>query len=135
LTGVRFGTAEIYAVLDHFPDIEESIAVGQKLAGGEDEQVLLFIKLHSNKKLAESLLESIRVAIRKSLSPRHVPAHILQVKDVPYTINGKKMELLVRDIVSGKSPKVVGTAANPECLKEYSQFYLLANRDTPKSKL
>jgi acetoacetyl-CoA synthetase len=72
--------------------------------------------------LSSDLRHKICSAIRHALSPRHVPAEVIQVRDIPYTVNGKRIENLVRDIVCGRTPKVSGTAANPECLAEYAQF-------------
>ena len=109
-------------MLDRFKEIEDCIAVGQKLVNEQDEQVLLFVKLRSGS-LSGDLEKAIRRAIGRSLSPRHVPAQISQVKDIPYTVNGKKIENIVRDIVNGRTTKVSGTAANPECLAEYYQFF------------
>lgn len=111
-------------MLDQFPAVEDYIAVGQRHATDPDEQVLLFVKMREGK-LAEELRQRICGAIRQALSPRHVPAHVLQVNDIPYTFNGKKIENVVRDIVSGRSPRLGGTAANPECLEEYERFVRL----------
>ncbi|KAL3481708.1 hypothetical protein BJX99DRAFT_218147 [Aspergillus californicus] len=121
--GVRFGTAEIYSVLDRFTSIQDYIAVAQKLPGPvarDDERVLLFIKMLKGE-LTTELVSSITSAIRRALSPRHVPAEYIQVKDIPYTLNGKRMENLVRDIVAGHQPSA-STVANPECLEEYTRF-------------
>jgi acetoacetyl-CoA synthetase len=108
-------------VLDRFSEIEDCIAVGQRRAADLDEQVLMFVKMKRGK-LDDDLRQRICNAIRKSLSPRHVPAYVSQVQGIPYTVNGKKIENVVRDIVSGKTPKVSGTAVNPECLGEYVQY-------------
>lgn len=126
---MRFGTAELYGVIDKFHEIDDCIAVGQKMPKSHDENVLLFIKLRSDTALDPILQKSIRTAIQKALSPRHVPNAIHQVSDIPYTVNGKKMENLVRDIVSGSPTKASGTAANPECIQQYYEFAL------PREKL
>ncbi|KAI8936119.1 hypothetical protein NX059_007618 [Plenodomus lindquistii] len=132
--GVRFGTAEIYAVLDKFSDsIEDYIAVGQQL--GADEQVLLFLKMKPRIDLDDQLRHQIASAIRSGLSPRHVPAHIIQVTDIPYTMNGKRIENLVRDAVNGRPLKVGATAVNPECLAEYRQYFNKLSPVGTKSKL
>ena len=120
-TGVRFGTAELYGVLDTIPEIEDYLAVGQSRPSDPDEQVLMFIKMKSGR-FDAAFQQRIRTSIRKALSPRHVPAYVLQVKDIPYTMNGKRIENVVREIVNGRSPKLSGTVANPECLVEYVQF-------------
>lgn len=110
-------------MLDTISEVQDCVAVGQKLLHSKDEQVLLFVKLPLNTGgLEESLRARIRTAIRTALSARHVPAHILQVVDIPYTINGKKMENLVRSIVEGKGLGSGRMVANPECLKEYERF-------------
>ncbi|KAJ5812016.1 hypothetical protein N7474_008317 [Penicillium riverlandense] len=119
--GVRFGSAEIYTVVERFPEIQESIAVGQRLPDTQDEQVLLFVVLHKGKLSAE-LRDAIAKAIRVGLSPRHVPSHIIQVSDLPYTTNGKKIEKLVRDVVCGKKVVPSAAVANPEVLKEFEQY-------------
>jgi acetoacetyl-CoA synthetase len=131
--GVRFGTAEIYGIVDKFSQVEDCIAVGQRRDGDIDEQVLLFLKMKSGN-LDAQLRNEIASTIRSLLSPRHVPAYILQVKDIPYTMNGKRIENIVRDTVCGRSVKVGGTAINPECLEEYRQFLNLP-QISEKSKL
>ncbi|SPJ80014.1 related to acetoacetyl-CoA synthetase [Fusarium torulosum] len=120
--GVRFGTADLYNVVHKFPQVEECIAVGQRRPKDNDERVLLFLKMRDNTRLEDSLRADIAKAIRKDLSGRHVPAYMFQVRDIPYTSNGKKIENLVRDIVCGEEVKVGGTATNPECLKEYEAY-------------
>lgn len=131
--GVRFGTAELYAVLDNFKEVQDCIAVAQKFLRSSDEQVLLFVKLFQGT-LDDGLCSRIRAAIRSALSARHVPSHILQIADIPYTINGKKMEDLVRTIVNGQQLGEVRMAANPECLQEYSGFVHL-RKDHQDAKL
>ncbi|KAL6228797.1 hypothetical protein BDW75DRAFT_250600 [Aspergillus navahoensis] len=119
--GVRFGSAEIYTIVDRFHEVQDSIAVGQRLHGNSDEQVLLFLTLRKGV-LSDGLRERIIKAIRHGLSPRHVPAHIIQVADLPYTTNGKKIEKLVRDVVSGKKVAPSSAVANPEVLPEFERF-------------
>ncbi|KAH7189899.1 hypothetical protein DER44DRAFT_852509 [Fusarium oxysporum] len=120
--GVRFGTSDLYNVVHKFPQVEDCIAVGQRRPKDNDERVLLFLKMRDNTRLEDSLRADIAKAIRKDLSGRHVPAYTFQVRDIPYTSNGKKIENLVRDIVCGEEVKVGGTATNPECLKEYEAY-------------
>jgi acetoacetyl-CoA synthetase len=115
--GVRIGTAEIYAVTETIEEIEDAVVVGKKEDG--DELVVLFVKLNLGQKLDEALEKKIRSAIRKSCSPRHVPAIILEVPDIPYTINGKKVEIAVRNIINGKVVKNRDVLANPESLEFY----------------
>lgn len=111
-------------MLDHIAEVEDCIVVGQKLPNSEDEQVLLFLKLRNNKRLDAQLQATIKTSIKNALSPRHVPKYIHQVPDIPYTVNGKRMENPVRDIVNGKPSKASGTAANPECLEHFYQYML-----------
>ncbi|KAI1504476.1 hypothetical protein F5X99DRAFT_15882 [Biscogniauxia marginata] len=119
--GVRFGAAELYGIVDKFPQVQDCIAVGQRRPSDSDEQVLLFLKMKDSP-LRPDLRAEVLKAIRQQLSPRHAPAHILEVKDIPYTMNGKKIEGLVKEIVCGREPKVGGTAVNPESLDEYRKF-------------
>ncbi|KAF5589471.1 acetoacetate ligase [Fusarium pseudocircinatum] len=92
LQGVRFGTAELYGVLDKISEVDDCIAVGHRRHQDGEEQVLLFVKVRDKGALTELLLSKIRDAIRTMLSPRHVPAHIFPVEDIPYTMTGKKVE-------------------------------------------
>ncbi|KAH9839228.1 uncharacterized protein C8Q71DRAFT_503581 [Rhodofomes roseus] len=122
-SGVRFGSAEIYSVLEDFSDaVDDSLCVGQRRPQDKDERVLLFLKLRPDHPFDETLVNRIRAAIRTALSPRHVPAHIFEVDEIPYTVNGKKIEIAVKQIVSGSTLKPSGTVANPESLKLYYKF-------------
>lgn len=87
-----------------------------------DERVLLFVKMKTPHVLDERLVSSIQDAIKVRCSPRHVPAYIFQVPDIPYTVNGKKCEINVKQIVSGTRTKVSGTVANPESLVKFEQY-------------
>jgi acetoacetyl-CoA synthetase len=133
--GVRFGTAELYGIIEEFEEVEDCIAVGQRRKSDPDEQVLLFLKLQNGIRLENALIQRISDAIREGLSPRHVPTHIRQVKDIPYTMNGKQIENLVKAIVSGREVKIGQTAANPQCLEEYKIFYTLPFGGIVTSKL
>ncbi|RSL82698.1 hypothetical protein CEP51_004974 [Fusarium floridanum] len=121
-SGVRFGSAEIYNVLNAFPEIEDSLCVGQRRAHDEDEQVLLFVKMINGRALDSKLEKAIRQQIRTALSPRHVPKFIFKTPEIPMTINGKKMELPVKQAVSGQKGVLSSTIANPDSLKWYQQF-------------
>ncbi|KAF5648785.1 acetoacetate ligase [Fusarium sp. NRRL 25303] len=103
--GVRFGTAELYGVLDKFSEVDDCIAVGHRRHQDGDEQVLLFVKMRDKNMLKDPLLSKIRDAIRTMLSPRHVPAYIFPVEDIPYTLSGKKVEIAVKSIVSHQEVK------------------------------
>ncbi|KAF7315820.1 AMP-binding domain-containing protein [Mycena indigotica] len=122
-SGVRFGSGEIYNVLEQFSSvIDDSLCVGQRRATDKDERVLLFLKMRSGHTLDDNLIKQIKDAIRAALSIRHVPAFILPIEDIPYTVNGKRIEIAVKQIVSGSNLKPSGTVANPESLKLYYKF-------------
>lgn len=134
-SGVRFGSSEIYAVTETMKEISDAICVGQRRAFDDDEIVLLFVKMKSPHKLTDRLTNSIKQAIKERYSIRHVPAYVFEVADIPYTINGKKCEINVKQIVSGMNTKVSGTVANPQSLKLYKQYFHLPQRTRRKSKL
>ena len=123
-SGVRFGSAEIYSVLESgFPDeIEDSICVGRRRKGDNDEAVMLFLKLKPGKKFEKGLVKRIKEKIGQELSKRHVPKFVFETKEIPTTVNGKKVELPVKRIVNGEVVKPSGTLANPESLKYYERF-------------
>lgn len=112
--GVRIGTAEIYHQLEKIPEIADSIVIGQDYQ--DDVRVVLFVKLCSEYQLDETLKKTIRQTIRSNASPRHVPSVILQVADIPRTINGKLVEIAVRQVVQGEPVKNLDSLANPESL-------------------
>lgn len=120
--GVRFGSAELYNVLSAFPDIEDSLAVGVRRPEETDERVIVFLKTASKKVLTEELIGAIRQAIRIQLSPRHVPARIIYTPAVPYTLNGKKVEVAVKRILSGNEVVPSTALANPEALDFYREL-------------
>ena len=115
--GVRIGTAEIYRQVERIPEIVESIAVGQDWQG--DVRIVLFVVLKEGEILSESLQNDIKLSIRNNASPRHVPAIILQVKDIPRTRSGKITELTVRDIINNRPLANTEALANPEVLDEF----------------
>ncbi len=112
--GVRIGTSEIYRVVENMEEIEDSVVVGKKVDG--DELVVLFVKLNEGYKLNDELIRKINSLIRSNCSPRHVPAIIKEVPDIPYTINGKKVEVAVKKIIHKQDVKNKDALANPECL-------------------
>jgi len=118
--GVRIGTAEIYRVVENMEEIEDSVVVGRKL--DDDELVVLFVKLKEGLLLDNNLIKLIRSGIRNNCSPRHVPSIIKQVADIPYTINGKKVEIAVKKIIHGQDVKNKDALANPECLEYYKNI-------------
>jgi len=115
--GVRIGTAEIYNQVEQVDVVEEGLCIGQEWEG--DVRVVLFVRLREGLKLDEALENEIRVRIRNGSSPRHVPAKIIQVADIPRTKSGKITELAVRDIVHGRKVKNREALANPEALDLY----------------
>ena len=115
--GVRIGTSEIYSVVENLPQVADSLVVGQKWE--DDERVILFVKLNPEENLDDALINAIRTAIRSSCSPRHVPAKIMETADVPYTINGKKVEIAVKKIIHGENVSNRSALANPESLDLY----------------
>jgi len=122
-SGVRFGSGEIYNVLERFSSfIDDSLCVGQRRAQDKDERVLLFLKMRAGHRLDDPLIGQIKDAIRTALSARHVPAFVLPIEDIPYTVNGKRIEIAVKQIVSGSNLTPSGTVANPESLKLYYKF-------------
>jgi acetoacetyl-CoA synthetase len=116
-SGVRIGPSEIYNVVESFPEIADSMAVGQAWKG--DERVILFVKLSQGSKLTEDLKNKIRIALREQASPRHVPALIMEVPDIPYTFNMKKVESSVANIIHGRPVTNKDALINPESLAFY----------------
>ncbi|KAJ7228657.1 acetoacetyl-CoA synthetase [Mycena pura] len=122
--GVRFGSSELYDVIESAfcstGKILDCLAVGQAI-GESDERVILFVKLPDGKTLTPSLDCAVKDEVRTRRSARHVPAKVIQVKDIPYTLNSKKVEVLVKKIINGAPLSIVNpaTLANPECLQIY----------------
>jgi acetoacetyl-CoA synthetase len=114
---VRIGTAEIYRQVEKVEGVVESIVIGQQWQ--DDVRVVLFVVLESKLVLNDDLRASIRHAIRDNTTPRHVPAKILQVSDVPRTLSGKIVELAVRNVVQGEPVNNMDALANPEALEQY----------------
>ena len=118
--GVRLGTAEIYSEVEKFLEIKESIVVGQ--AWDNDVRIILFVVLNPRYELNEFLLKKIKTQIRRNASPRHVPAKIIVVNDIPRTKNGKIVELAVKNIIEGNQIKNKEALANPQVLEEYKNL-------------
>ncbi len=112
--GVRIGTAEIYNQVEQIPEVLEALAIGQDWEG--DVRVVLFVRLRPGAVLDEALEKTIRTRIRTGCTPRHVPARILSVADIPRTKSGKIVELAVREVVHGRPVKNQEALANPEAL-------------------
>ena len=115
--GVRIGTAEIYRQVEKVEQVLESIAIGQEWDG--DVRVVLFVRLRDGVALSDELQAQIRQVIRANTTPRHVPARIIAVADIPRTISGKIVELAVRNVVHGKPVKNTDALANPQALELY----------------
>lgn len=118
--GVRIGTAEIYNQVEQMPEISEAICIGQHF--DDDVRVVLFVRLASGAVLDGELEKRIRAKIRTGASPRHVPAKIVAVADIPRTKSGKITELAVRDVVHGRTVKNTEALANPEALRLFENI-------------
>ena len=121
--GVRIGTAEIYRQVEQLPEVEESICVGQDWQG--DVRLVLFVRLRTGLVLNDELIQRTRYYIRTNCTPRHVPAKIIQVADIPRTRSGKITELAVRAVIHGEPVKNKEALANPEALNLYAKLYEL----------
>ena len=122
--GVRIGTAEIYRQVESIPEVLESLAIGQDWQG--DTRVVLFVRLREGVTLDDGLEARIRRRIRDNTTPRHVPAKIVQVADIPRTKSGKIVELAVRDVVHGRPIANREALANPEALALFADLPELA---------
>ncbi|WP_347491134.1 acetoacetate--CoA ligase [Desulfoscipio sp. XC116] len=118
--GVRIGTAEIYRQVESLDEIKDSLVVGQNW--DNDVRVILFVKLAENVVLTDSLIKKIRTTIRENTTPRHVPARIIAVDDIPYTISGKKVELAVRNIIHNEPVENRDALADPTVLDLYKDL-------------
>ncbi|MCE9621215.1 MAG: acetoacetate--CoA ligase [Actinomycetia bacterium] len=123
--GVRIGTAEIYAQVEHLPHVVECVAVGQEWDG--DTRIVLFVKLADDHQLTDELQAEMRALLRANASPRHVPARIAQVTEVPRTRSNKISELAVADVVNGREVRNTEALANPESLLQYKDRPELAS--------
>ncbi|CAI8856676.1 Acetoacetyl-coenzyme A synthetase [Pseudomonas sp. IT-P44] len=115
--GVRIGTSEIYRQVEKVPQVTDSVAIGQQWQ--DDVRVVLFVRLVEGVELDEALQQQIRQVIRANTTPRHVPAKIVAVTDIPRTISGKVVELAVRNVVHGQPVKNTDALANPEALEQF----------------
>ncbi len=119
--GVRIGTAEIYRQVEQLPEVLESLVIGQDWPPGEvgDVRVILFVRLRDGVTLDQALIDRIRQHIRANTTPRHVPAKVVAVTDIPRTKSNKIVELAVRNIVHGRPVTNIEALANPEALEQY----------------
>ena len=115
--GVRIGTAEIYRQVEQIEEVFEGLVVAQNYK--DDTRVVLFVKLNNNCKLTNELIYKIKNKVKTGASPRHVPAKIIAVSDIPRTKSGKIAELAVRDLIHNVEITNESALANPECLDEF----------------
>ena len=118
--GVRIGTAEIYRQVEQLEEVVESLVIGQDWEN--DVRVVLFVRLTDGTRLDAALSDKIKAQIRRNTTPRHVPARIVQVDDIPRTKSGKIVELAVREVVHGRPVKNLEALANPDALKLYAHL-------------
>ena len=118
--GVRIGTAEIYRQVEAIPEIEDSLVVGQEWKN--DVRVILFVKMAEGKELTDDLQKKIKTTLRTNASPRHVPAKIITVPAIPYTLNMKKVELAVKKVIQGKAVLNKDALSNPESLDYFENI-------------
>ncbi|KAL4646582.1 acetoacetyl-CoA synthetase [Arapaima gigas] len=119
--GVRFGSSEIYNIVEAFEEVTDSLCVPQYNKDGE-ERVILFLKMAPNQMFGPELVQRICTAVRTGLSARHVPALLLETQDIPYTISGKKVEVAVKQVIAGKEVTQRGAFSNPEALDIYKNL-------------
>ena len=117
--GVRIGTAEIYRQVEQLDEVVESLVIGQ--SWDNDVRVVLFVRLRDGLTVDDDLTRRIQQKVRTGASPRHVPAKVVQVHDIPRTKSGKIVELAVRDVVHGRPVKNVEALANPKALEEFQE--------------
>jgi acetoacetyl-CoA synthetase len=122
--GVRIGTAEIYRQVDRIPEVLESLAIGQDWQN--DVRVVLFVRLRDGVTLDDALIRRIRDEIRRNATPRHVPAKVIAVPDIPRTISGKLVELAVRNVIHGVPVRNTDALANPDSLRYFRDLPELA---------
>jgi acetoacetyl-CoA synthetase len=119
-SGVRIGTAEIYAQMEKLPEVADSLAVGQNYQ--DDQRVILFVRLAAGYALTDELKGKIRKILRENASPRHVPAVILETPEIPYTMNMKKVESAVTNILNGRAVSNRDALINPGSLEYYERI-------------
>jgi len=126
-SGVRIGTAEIYNQIEKLKEITDSLAIGQEWKG--DQRIILFVKLAQGYSLTEDLKNKIRKTLRENASPRHVPARIIEVPDIPYTLNIKKVETAVTNLIHGRPVLNRDALINPEALDYYENILFELQRE------
>lgn len=124
-SGIRFGSSEIYSLIEAPPfttSITNTLCIGRRRPHEADEDVFLFIVMKPPHSFTPALRNAIKSTIRKALSPRHVPRFIVPVPDVPVTINGKKVESAVKEVMAGKEVRASQTVVNPEVIGYFKRF-------------
>jgi acetoacetyl-CoA synthetase len=124
---VRIGTAEIYREVEKLEGVADSLAIGQNWKG--DQRIILFVKLADGLNLTEELKHKINKTLRENASPRHVPARIINVPDIPYTFNMKKVEAAITNIINRKPVSNRDSLVNPESLDYYESIIAELNRE------
>jgi acetoacetyl-CoA synthetase len=120
VSGVRIGTAEIYRIVERFPEVADSLVASLDIDG--ETKVVLFVKMREGQELTEELIERIRKALREEASPRHVPHYVVQAPDIPYTFNLKKVEIAVSNILNGRPVTNREAIVNADVLEFYERF-------------
>lgn len=118
--GVRIGTSDIYSVVQTIPEVLDSVIIGQEY--NNDVRVILFVVLRENESLTEDLIQKIKLKIKSDTSPRHVPSLIFEVPEIPYTVNGKKVEIAVKQTIAGIEVKNKNALSNPKSLDYFVKF-------------
>ncbi len=118
-SGVRIGTAEIYNVVEAMPEVTDSLAIGQSWEG--DQRIILFIKLAEGYQLTPDLESKIKKTLREKASQKHVPARVISVSDIPYTMNMKRVESAITNILHGRPVLNRDALANPQSLDFYER--------------
>lgn len=120
VSGVRIGTAEIYRIVERFPEVADSLVASLDVDG--ETKVVLFVKMREGQELTKELIERIRRALREEASPRHVPHYVVQAPDIPYTFNLKKVEIAVSNILNGRPVTNREAIVNADVLEFYERF-------------
>ncbi|HEY6907202.1 MAG TPA: acetoacetate--CoA ligase, partial [Ignavibacteriaceae bacterium] len=123
--GVRIGTAEIYRIVEAMDEITDSLVIGQNWKN--DVRIILFVVLKQNRVLNDHLIDRIKDQIRVNATPRHLPAKIIQINDVPRTISGKKVELAVTRIIHKEKVDNMDALANPDSLDQFRNIAVLSD--------
>ena len=123
--GIRIGTAEIYRVIENLIEVQDSLVIGQDWKN--DQRIILFLKMENGVNLTKHLITKIKSEIRKGCSPRHVPELVLETKGIPYTINGKKVEIAVKKILQGEQVSNIDVLEDPSILEYYKNIPILSS--------